>query len=248
MGGLYMVLASLLSPISLPIARTLSLPRLPEHFPTVLLAYISFQLVELVSPLILASISPIHFGHANSHVKHNWVLRVVSMAHALTIIPLAFLCLDLPELDQDRAYGFDSRVGHVNAIACGFIWDTLESIFHFTSIGFIVHGATCLIVYALSFRPFLGYYGVRFLLWELSTPFLNIHWILDKTNRTGGTLQIINGIILMVVFFLARLCYGGWMSIRFFYTLKGVQAEIPTVVALAYALGNLALQGLNWIW
>lgn len=25
-------------------------------------------------------------------------------------------------------------------------------------------------------RPFLSYYGARFLLWELSTPLLNIHW------------------------------------------------------------------------
>lgn len=47
------------------------------------------------------------------------VVRVVSMAHALVIVPLAFLCLDVPELDQDRAFGYDDRVGHVCAIACG---------------------------------------------------------------------------------------------------------------------------------
>jgi len=25
-------------------------------------------------------------------------------------------------------------------------------------------------------RPFLGYYVARYILWELSTPFLNAHW------------------------------------------------------------------------
>lgn len=48
------------------------------------------------------------------------VTRFVSMAHALIIIPLAFLCLDIPKLDQDRAFGFDIRVGQLCAIACGY--------------------------------------------------------------------------------------------------------------------------------
>jgi len=103
-------------------------------------------------------------------------------------------------------------------------------------------------VYGLSFRPFLGYYGARFLLWELSTPFLNIHWYLDKTDRTGGYLQIMNGIVLLITFFFARICYGGLMSVRFFYTLSDVRSEIPTAMATIYALGNVALQALNWFW
>lgn len=37
-------------------------------------------------------------------------------------------------------------------------------------------------------------------------------------------------------------------SVRFFYTLKDVQADLPTVVVFAYGLGNVALQGLNWFW
>jgi hypothetical protein len=40
----------------------------------------------------------------------------------------------------------------------------------------------------------------------------------------------------------------GLQSIRFFYTLKEVQADIPIVVMFAYALGNVVLQVLNWFW
>ncbi|KAF8590080.1 DUF887-domain-containing protein [Ramaria rubella] len=236
------------SQVSISIAQTLSLSRLPSHFPTILLAFAAFQLLDWISPILLACVFPLHFGHANRRVKQNWVMRVISMAHALTVIPLALSCLNLPELERDRAFGFDPHAGRLYAIACGFIWDTLDSIIHFNSIGFVAHGALCLMVYALAFRPFLGYYGARFLLWELSTPFLNIHWFLDKTNRTGGLLQLINGIMLLATFFLVRICYGGWMSLRFFYTLKEVKGEIPTVVAAAYGLGNLVLQALNWFW
>ena len=95
---------------------------------------------------------------------------------------------------------------------------------------------------------------------------------LAKTNQTGSLLQTINGILLLTTFFVARLCYGGWMvikifltkrspsnstndhafpclqSIRFFYTLQEVQAEVPTILKVVFILGNLTLQGLNWFW
>ena len=48
-------------------------------------------------------------------------VRVVSMTHAIMILPIAFLCLDLPELEHDRAFGFDTRAGNLYAITCGYI-------------------------------------------------------------------------------------------------------------------------------
>lgn len=129
----------LLSPVSLPIARLLSLSYLPAHFPTILLAFVGFQLLEWFSPMFLAHTNPTYFGRADSRTRHNmWanlefpvsrliftvkrVVRVVSMAHALMIIPLALFFLDIPELDKDRAFGYDVRVGHIHAIACGYEW------------------------------------------------------------------------------------------------------------------------------
>jgi hypothetical protein len=93
-------------------------------------------------------------------------IHVVSQLHAVIIIPFAYRCLGLVSLDQDRAFGWDSRAGTVQAIACGcvllrpfqlnllwylrfsllchdryFLWDTLDAIINFISIGFVIHGA-----------------------------------------------------------------------------------------------------------
>jgi TLC domain len=56
-------------------------------------------------------------------------------------------------------------------------------------------------------RPFANYYGLNFVLYELSTPFLNIHWFLDKLNVTGSRLQLYNGIALVVTFFACRVVW-----------------------------------------
>lgn len=58
----------------------------------------------------------------------------------------------------------------------------------------------------------MNYYAPSFILFELSSPFLNIHWFCDKLNMTGSNLQLYNGILLMVSFFGSRLAWGVWQA------------------------------------
>ena len=60
------------------------------------------------------------------------------------------------------------------------------------------------------------YYGIQYALVELSTPFVNIHWFLNKLNRAGSTFQIINGILLIAIFACCRLIWGSYLTFVFF--------------------------------
>lgn len=51
---------------------------------------------------------------------------------------------------------------------------------------------------------------------ELSTPFVNIHWFLNKSGKAGSTFQIINGILLTVIFAGCRLVWGSYLTVVFF--------------------------------
>jgi TLC domain len=61
-------------------------------------------------------------------------------------------------------------------------------------------------------RPFANYYGINFVLYELSTPFLNIHWFMDKLDMTGSRAQLVNGILLLATFAGCRLVWGVYQS------------------------------------
>ena len=63
-------------------------------------------------------------------------------------------------------------------------------------------------------RPFLNFYGPTFILYELSSPFLNFHWFLDKLQLTGSRAQWYNGILLLASFFCCRLLWGTYQSLR----------------------------------
>lgn len=50
------------------------------------------------------------------------------------------------------------------------------------------------------------------MLYELSTPFLNLHWFMDKLNLTGSRAQLFNGILLLISFAGCRLVWGVYQS------------------------------------
>ncbi|KAJ3123157.1 hypothetical protein HK100_011701 [Physocladia obscura] len=91
-----------------------------------------------------------------------------------------------PILSTDKLWGYSKFGGDVNAIVLGyFAWDIFMAL-QMGDVGFIVHGVSAFMVYLLCFKPFIMYYGAVFILYELSTPFLNIHWVCDKTGLSGN--------------------------------------------------------------
>jgi len=116
----------------------------------------------------------------------------------------------------ERVYGYTGACGLIQALATGyFLYDLIVSTVYFNMFGagMFFHAISALWVYSQGFRPFVNFYAPTFILYELSSPFLNIHWFLDKVNMTGSKAQWYNGILLLFVFFACRLVWGTWQSV-----------------------------------
>ncbi|KAG6335214.1 hypothetical protein ID866_3885 [Astraeus odoratus] len=244
---------SYIKDLSRPLADKLHLQLLPDFADVIVLSSLLFFVVHhILSPVISRALFPVAYGKASKKTRNNWDAHVVSLVHAALIVAMSSHFLNIPNLDMDRAFGYHNGSSFVMAIACGyFIWDAIEAIVHYTDIGFVLHGCACLSVFLLGSvqkRPFAHYYGVRFLFWEVSTIFLNIHWFLDKTGRTGSTLQLVNGAVLLVTFSSVRLIWGSMMSYDFLMTLRNVFGQVPFLYTAVYGSGNVLLNVLNWFW
>ena len=102
-------------------------------------------------------------------------------------------------------------------------------------------------------RPFLNYYGLNFILYELSTPFLNIHWFLDKLDMTGSDAQWYNGLALISSFGCSRLLWGTYQSYKMYQDVWQAlktpgELPVPTWLALSYLASNTVLSVLNFWW
>ncbi|CAG8563599.1 12275_t:CDS:2, partial [Acaulospora morrowiae] len=181
----------------------------------------------------------------------NWDIHLVSMLHCLTVVILSIPLFFEEELVKDKVFGYNYYAGNVYSVACGyFLWDALISLYHVKEfgVGFVLHGACCFGVFIFAYRPFLNYYGAVFLMYEISTPFLNIHWFMDKLGLTGTLPQLINGIFLLSSFFFARIIYGFYMSYHAYLSAQQVMSQIPIFLCIIYGISNMVLNILNVYW
>ncbi|KAH6664592.1 hypothetical protein B0J14DRAFT_681700 [Halenospora varia] len=77
-----------------------------------------------------------------------------------------------------RIWGYIGAGGAVQGFATRyFLWDLIASIVHVNVLGWgsLVYAISALLVTSLGFRLFANYYGLNFILYKLSTPFLNIY-------------------------------------------------------------------------
>jgi len=234
-----------------PFATTIGFVKLPEWFPTIIYSALGYTFLHLVaSPYLSKKFTPeIYAGFKTKRQRNNWNIHLVSLVNAILLNYLAVRALHHPSTAADKAFGWHDSVGLANAVAVGhFMWDAADASINFIDTGFLVHGIACMVLYSLTFNPFVAYYSPRFLLWELSTPFLNVHWILDKLNMTGSTLQFVNGIALLATFFGARIAYGWYLSFYFWGTLLESMGKVHPSVLIFLGVGNIILNTLNLVW
>jgi hypothetical protein len=99
-----------------------------------------------------------------------------------------------------------------------FAYDTAECLLRFEHEGpeFLLHGVFCFVVFtSLTHLRLMHWYGAGFLMWELSTPFMHLRWVLYKMAKDKGALYAANGAAGMLTFFLCRVVWGPVISALF---------------------------------
>jgi len=223
-----------------PVADFLSLKTLPLHFHEVFVAFVLYDVTyRFIAPAFSRLFFPRVYATFNARTKLNWDVHIVSFVQSTLICAMALWVLwtdsELNQMNtEERVYGYTGASGLIQAFAGGyFLWDlmiTVQNVRIF-GVGMLFHAISALCVFSLGFRPFVNYYACIFILYELSSPFLNIHWFCDKLNMTGSTVQLINGIMLLCTFFCCRIVWGTYNSIRVFTDMYNMYAAGPVTLS-----------------
>ncbi|PYH41495.1 TLC domain-containing protein [Aspergillus saccharolyticus JOP 1030-1] len=204
-----------------PWAIYLNVPAVTEHAHEIIIAFSGYLCIHyILSPWLSPRLFPRHYPNLNPRTKLNWDVHVVSLVQSTFINLMALWAMWADEERSsmnaaERVYGYTGVCGLVSAFAAGyFVYDLIVSTVYIKmfGIGMLFHAISALWVFSFGFRPFVNFYSPVFILYELSSPFLNIHWFLDKVNMTGSKLQWYNGMLLLFTFFSCRLVWGTWQS------------------------------------
>ncbi|KAI7870710.1 TLC domain-containing protein [Spinellus fusiger] len=229
----------------------LSIPTLKNHWQIVLISAVLCSILYEVSRLMSPVLFPKTFQFFKGYNAPNWHIHVVSTVHCVVVVLASFLILADTTLKHDRVFGYVPWIADIYSISCGyFLWDIFVALYFYKDqgISMVMHGAASFSVFILSFYPFVNYYGAIFLMYELSTIFLNINWFMDKLGWTGSKLQLANGIVLIVTFFCARIVFGVYMSYQFWTDIYAVRDRVPMQLWVVYGTANIVTLCLNFYW
>lgn len=257
-------IAGLLSspPITINVQRiseSFDLQNLNDHYSIILSSTITCFFIQYISHSYLSpKLFPNHYDRLNSSSKFNWDTRVVAWIHAFYATAIAAYVLlnplQFPQIHQDKLFGYHPRAMDYLSISTGyFLWDVLVSLkltFSKGGIGFLIHAISCFVAFLYSIKPFGGYFGFAFLLWEASTIFLNPHWFFDKIGMSGSKAQLCNGVALLLTFFFSRLVLGNYTSYQLFVLSfqDGVSQKAGPRLLNTIRILDLLLSGLNVYW
>ena len=90
-----------------------------------------------------------------------------------------------------------------------------------------------------TFVPFVPFALTRADATRHHDSFLHPHWWLDKLDMTGSSLQLVNGIFLVLSFFGARIVYGASQTIVLWNVLD--DPRISDTFRWGFRLANIAL-------
>ncbi|WFC98019.1 hypothetical protein MYAM1_000740 [Malassezia yamatoensis] len=182
-----------------------------------------------------------------------WDMHVVSLVHSLIVAPTAlYFWMTTDPQKTDMVFGYDYYVGQLYGISYGyFVWDSIQSL-RYEGLQFFVHGFVASIANTFVWHPFLMFDGLGVLIWEASTPFLNIHWFMDKLGMTGSKAQLINAVFLLSSYVSMRLVLGVYISYSMIHTLwepsSAIERTVPFLWKFFYTAGLITLNALNYFW
>jgi hypothetical protein len=227
-----------------PFADYANFPTLPLHIHEVLLSFGLYTFINIyVAPIISNALFPVRYNKLSRDRRVSWDVHVVSLFQSCTINGLALWVMFVDEerknMDwEQRVWGYTGASGMIQGLATGyFLWDLMVTIRYVDLFGYgmLAHAISALCVFSFGFvspqnppsvclclfsdrlstqRPFVNFYACTFILYELSSPFLNFHWFFDKLDMTGSRAQLYNGVLLLVTFFCCRLLWGTYQSVR----------------------------------
>ncbi|CAM9011319.1 unnamed protein product [Wickerhamomyces anomalus] len=109
------------------------------------------------------------------------------------------------------------------------------------------------IFHYLPYAGFVSAITIGYFIWdffELSTPFVNVNWFVSKLP--AGTvpfyIQAINGLLLMITFFIVRIIWGFYAIYKVSGQLYAVRDQLPLWLPLIIVGLNFGLDALNVYW
>lgn len=232
------------------LASVTGLTVLPQHAHEIGFAFVFYCTVSALTPSIVQLVYP-QYKNLSPKAQHGFDMHVVSQINAILVLMASFPLYWDPKLNTLTSY--TPYAGFVASLNLGyFMWDVWVTSYYFKyeGLSYVAHAATAFYVFSQSLRPFMFNFAAPFIWFEASTPFVNINWFaVHVPGLISNKTKLINGFLLMIVFFLFRIVAGPINGYRLFTeAFSRTLPNVPNSTLYGVLLCYFTLVGLNFVW
>lgn len=196
------------------------------HWHEMAASFLMYTGIQLLCSPVCKKLLGTKYSLLDKKTRINFDIHVVSMFQAaisiLGIIPMwNHPLLTDSKLDPGLSVtGYYPYGGLVASLTIGyFLWDFVvcAACYKLFGLGFLIHAIAALTVFLFCLIPFNIPWIPAFLIFELSTPFVNVNWFASKlpSNFFNENVVLVNGLMLICTFFWVRIVW----SLSAFYAL-----------------------------
>lgn len=230
-----------------------------RHWHEIALLLAFYFSIQLAAPWVSTRLLGKTYTSLNKKTRINFDIHVVSMVQCVVLITALLPALRHPHFTNRAVdpvlliFGYSPQQGFLSAITIGyFLWDLYVCVRYvgLFGAGFLLHAFAALYVYLCSLLPYCMAWAAPFLLFELSTPFVNFNWFFSRLP--AGTVPqawvLVNGVLLLVTFFSVRILWGFYAVGMVAYDMWRTRHMVLPVLPVSILALNLSLDVLNVYW
>ncbi len=165
---------------------------LPRHGHLVVVSLVAFTLLSWLFQFVLGPrllrLAPPGVVKSREATVTKWGHQAASTIHAVMVSLWAlYLYQDrtMAATLHQRVFGYSPALGNLFAVLLGyFIWDFFCCAWNYSLYGngFLIHSLLGIVAISSAFKPLMMYPTCGFIFFEVSTIFINLHWIVEKVR------------------------------------------------------------------
>ncbi|CCK69868.1 Tda4p KNAG_0D01160 [Huiozyma naganishii CBS 8797] len=229
-----------------------------RHLHEIVYSFVFYQvLASYIAPRLNRVVFGKHYtGIKDAKLKLDFDIHTVSMVQCLISCYLLWPVLFLPHTVSIASYT-NEYCSMLTSVSAGyFIWDMIVCCTNYSLYGwqFVLHAAVALYGSLVPLSPMAQVWVPKFLLYEASTPFVNVNWFIMTLSKDRKRtvvpmwLNALNGLCLMAVFFSVRIVWGHIAQFIYLFQMWDQWHELPQKRAFVLGLLTIVLNLLNILW
>jgi len=209
-----------------------------------------YWVARAVSPLLFST-----YKKLEPEMKAYWAASIVSTVHAVYIVYIAVIAIETVDIRTSTNVNITSPEStQANIVFIAYLCSDLVLALFYNAAwpgwqSNMIHHTTGIICWYLMNQGGFGHcLALCAMITETTTPFVNQRFFFDRAGMKAGSLYVVNGLLMTLLWFILRVCLFGWLGWRMITAMRASILALPPLYFATAVFSYVVGYSLQLFW